>query len=149
MAVNLDSYFKKYYPSPKEPSYTHASDKRVVISLNVMPKDTATLPEELMIVMEKALELGVPVQVQFEITPYTLAHLTENTVLFMYHCSIKSVKARIKPGTKEFVEAEEKYLDHIINGTEDADQEKERAMKRIMKVKKELEANRFTGLEIE
>ena len=84
MAVNYDSIDgdwknpPKYSPT-KKPSYTHASDKRVVTSMNVVePKDTASLPEELMIIMEEALEIGVPVQVQFEITPHTALGWTVN-----------------------------------------------------------------------
>lgn len=91
-------------------------------------------------------DVNVPVQIQFEIVPLKTRRDT-------YLCQIKSIKARIKPGTPQFIGAEEKNLDHILNGTEDTAEEKRRVEKQAQKnteqAKKETEAaNRFTGLEL-
>ncbi len=154
------SMYAKYSP-PTKPSYTHSSDKRVVTSLNIVqPPNTATLPIEMMIVMEEALEVGVPVQVQFEIIPTTETGMTGQSSSFwstefpdapgayIYLCNIKSVKSRIKPGSLEFVGKEEANLDHVINGTEDAIQEEKNKARMVQAKQKENDANRFTGLEI-
>ena len=142
-------------PKPKKPSFTYASDKRVVTSVNAVPKNTVSLPEEMMIVMEQALEIGVPVQVQFEITPENKLAWSENDPAFpdapgfyAYLAKIKSVKARVKPGTDEFVGKEELSLNHVINGTEGSAEFEDRAKKRMQKAKEKDTLNRFTGLEL-
>lgn len=155
MAIpKMDIQNKHLFP-PGKPNYTHKSDERVVTSIDVKPTNTASLPEVLLISMEQVLEIGVPVQVQFEITPVAAIAWTENdpsfpgsTGFYAYHCSVKSVKSRIKPGTKEFIGKEELNLEHVINGTEESEEAKQRAKKRMQKANEKSEANRFTGLEI-
>lgn len=151
MSIDYDMWYNKMFP--KQPKSQHVSDKRVVTSVNVdPPKDTISLPKKMLITTEEELTHGVPVQVQFEIIPQSCLAWSENpeasTGFYVYHCSIESVRARIKPGTLEFIGAEEKSLDHIIDGTEDSAQEKERVKKNIEKAKEKDEVNRFTGLEI-
>lgn len=113
-------------------SYSAASDASSKLSI----KTVEELPE------------GVPVQLQFEIIPQRAHYksVKEDGTAKYYICDadIKSIKARIKPSTLAFAAEEEKQLDHIINDTEDAAQEKER----VKKIKQKTEINRFTGLEI-
>ena len=143
-------------PKPKIPTFTRMSDKRVVTSLNVLqPPNTATLPKKLMIAMEEALELGVPVQVQFEIVPTVETGMNVNDPQFpdapgvyVYLAKINSVRARIKPGTLEFVGKEESNLNHIINDTEGSAEAEKRAKQRMQIEKEKNELNRFTGLEL-
>ncbi len=148
----------KSWDQPKKPDFTHASDKRVVTSFSVInPEDAASLPKKLMLVMEGALECGVPVQVQFEIIPHAAVGWTVTVDdpqfpyapgFYAYHCSIESVKARIKPGTDEFVGKEESNLNHVINGTEGSEEAEKRAEKRMQKIEEKDALNRFTGLEL-
>lgn len=150
MANILDKYdFQPLFsgePPPKKPSYTHTSDKRVVVAFSVRsqyPDISQPMPgEEATLVLEKSVKFGVPIQVQIEITPQACMY----DGFYVYHCCVNSVKACIKPGTLEFGAAEEKMLNHIIEGTEDTAQAEEKAKKREQK--EESKANRFTGLEI-
>lgn len=164
MAVKKHSFESSWQPKPKIPKFTHTNDKRVVLSVNVdPPSDANALPTSMLIMMEKQLEIGVPVQVQFEITPHSCigwnVQETQDpnfmpdgphgwTGWYSYHCEITSVKSRIKPGDLEFEASEDKAINHIIDGTEDEKDEKERVKKRTEQAAKHDEANRFTGIEL-
>jgi len=143
-----------------ESSYTNKMLK--VLSVFVPQTNGAEkMPSQMGVSVEKALSIGVPIQIQFEIIPnLEMGYTTDGEVLdanleailltgfHAYGCAIMSVKARIKPGTSEFNEAEGKNLNHVINGTEDTAQLTERAKKRVDLIRKADETNRFIGLEI-
>lgn len=105
--------------------------------------------DSLMVInMAEELAIGVPVQIQFEIIPKAPIgpFCSGACSAYLYSADIKSIKARVKPDTAQFVGDEEKSLDLIIDDTAE---ENERIAECIKKhAKKVDEANRFTGLEI-
>lgn len=127
MAVDFSKFVKYEHPQKKPDSY-HTSDIRVVTSVNVsMPKNTDSLPEEMVVVMEQELNIGVPVQIQFEIIPVLQGY---SNGFYTYCCTVNAIKSRIKPGNAEFDQAEEEILNEIIEEPP------------------EKEVNRFTGLDL-
>lgn len=135
---------KYVYPKKPKPVSYASNDMKTVLSVVIENESKS----QLFIRTTEELPEGVPVQLQFEIVPQraNLKFTKEDGTVEYCSCyaDIKSIKARIKPSTLAFIAEEEKQLDHIINDTEDADQEKERARK----IKQKTEINRFTGLEI-
>jgi len=117
----------------------HTSDIKKVLSVKINPN----WQPQLLITVTDKLPIGVPVQVQFEIIPQT----KRSGIAYIYTANIKSIKARIKPGTLQFVDAEEKSLNHILNGTEKLARTEERILKRIEKAQNE--GGTFRGIEID
>lgn len=144
----------------------HASEMKAVLAVNGRNGKPITLEpddswSQMIITTAEKLSPGIPVQIQFEIIPEEPIGYTKRVVKWgngteliycvlspqdvvsgdcvarTYTAAITSVKARVKPGSAQFVGAEEKYLNDIINGM--------RIKKRAEKLE---EANRFTGLEL-
>lgn len=126
----------------------HKSEMKKIISIEYLGASSVD-HSQLMITTADKLPIGVPLQVQFEVIPEApIVNKDDSAAAYAYVTNIKSVKARIKPGTLEFNASEEKNLQHIIDGTENLSQEKERTAKKIKKAA-EKENERFTGLEIQ
>jgi len=144
-----DLYLKKQ--TKKEPGYVSHDKKVVGIALD--STGPLTVPKELFLITAEELELGIPVQIQLEITPDvstgTGVDANHKICEHGYHASISEIKARVKPGYTQFSVNEEKVIDHILNGTEEEEQQIKREACLLKKHQEKDEVNRFTGLEIE
>jgi len=135
MAVDF-SLFAKYEPPAKKLNSYHTNDIREIEALQVTIEEMAP-PQTFYVVMKKPLQIGVPLQIQFDITPFDYGKheaLDYSDIAVMhpyaYTCIINSVRARIKPGNAEFNDSEKEHLNKIIHEA------------------KPKEVNRFTGLEL-